>query len=235
MFSDRTSATSHNYVSSKNMPCAPEFFLESSTFHESIEILRSATAKSLASATSVPEVLLRTSVSDVLHILEKDGISCIVVRDFNTTNDSRDAVLRRIDIFNAAINLTSTRIPLSCIVEQLPHVQQLDGEKSLLDIVQVMQTTGCEEVGVIDREHNVVRGVVTCKGLLSFIRRHERAHEEKHRDEGLGIWVEEDNNEEGDQLMTRTSKENRTRQLQGQGRFTQSQLVAQVLPLKGIP
>ena len=43
--------------------------------------LKTTSAKTLASATNVPEILLSTSILDVLNLLETDGRSCVLVRD----------------------------------------------------------------------------------------------------------------------------------------------------------
>ena len=91
-------------------------------------VLHGSTAKSLASSTNVPEVLLSTSVSDVLQIMEKDGKSCILVRDFHVrgaTSNTRDAIFRRIDIFRLAMTYKCGELPFSQFAEHLPPLMQV--------------------------------------------------------------------------------------------------------------
>ena len=95
-----------------------------------------------------------------------------------------------------------------------------------------MMETGSEEIGVFDDEQGVVRGIITCKSLISFIRHHEQehAHAELLRNDFGNVLYEEEDDEEA-QLMTRTEKENRNRENVGANRFSQGQLVAQVARL----
>jgi hypothetical protein len=221
----------------KPLKSGPALLQASSVTNQFEDMLQSATAKSLASATTVPEVLLSTTIFDVMHILEKGGTSCIVVRDFETHQKSRDIVFRRIDIFNVSMKLKCYEKPLSHIIDHLPRVHQVDGEDSLLAVVHAMQASGSEEIGIYDSAQGVVRGVVTCKAVMSFIRHHEPAHIAQRRASDLGgagrfEHIEE---EEEEQMLNRTEKENRNRENVGPGRFTPAQLVAQVRAHLSLP
>ena len=160
---------------------------DSECFDEINQILMATTVRTLASVTAVPEVLLSTTITDILRMMEKDGTSCILVRDFDSGGATRDAVFRRIDVFRTAMSLRCTARPLAHIAGRLPPVLQLDGGASLEEASQAMQAAGCEEVAVVDGEAgDVVRGVVTCKGLLAFLRhQQEGARAEPARGGGL--------------------------------------------------
>jgi CBS domain-containing protein len=210
----------------------PKVFSDNKRLEQS---LRSTTAKSLASATDVPEVLLSTSISVVLRHLETNGRSCVLVRDFSVPGSncsSADTIFNRIDVFRFAMNAKSTALPFSSIVEHLKPVHQVDGDSTLLSVVALMMETGSEEIGVFDDEQGVVRGIITCKSLISFIRHHEQehAHAELLRNDFGNVLYEEEDDEEA-QLMNRTEKENRNRENIGANRFSQGQLVAQVARL----
>jgi CBS domain-containing protein len=195
------------------------------------QLLRSTTAKSLASATNVPEVLLSTSISAVLQNLETDRRSCVLVRDFSvpgSNTSSTDTIFNRIDVFRFAIKARNTALPFSNIVEHMKPVHQVDGDTRLDSVIAVMMETGSEEIGVFDGEQGVVRGIITCKSIISFMRHHEQEHAqtELRRNEFGNARFEAEDDEA--QLMSRTEKENQNRENVGTNRFSQAQLAAQV-------
>ena len=208
-------------------------------------ILRSTAAKTIASLTNVPEILLNSTISDVLQIMEKDGISCILVRDLHTKKKfsiTPDVVFKRIDIFRIATKLRCIAQPLSSIVEHLTPLQQVESDASLDEVVALMQFTGCEEVTVVDREQGVVCGVVTCKGLIGFLRHHDE-HANAHRMRrvsmlstsfggttlgGGSVTIDADADEEdAAQQIGRAEAEGSGKAGAAAGRFSPSQLIAQ--------
>jgi hypothetical protein len=196
-------------------------------------IFKTNQAKKLASATTLPEVHLSTTISNVLRILEIDGNSCIVVRDFSTQENqvlTRDAIFSRMDVFQAAMKLKDTAQPFSHIVDQLRPLKQVDGESTLEAAVAAMIAADSEEIGVFDVDYGVVRGVITCKSLITFIRYNANLHGSRTKKHNvLGALSHfEDENDDGDQFISRTEKENRNSENVGAKRFSQSQLVAQV-------
>ena len=189
-------------------------------------------AKTLASATNVPEILLSTTVREVLKTVEKDGKSCILLRDcpvVGITNFTKDMIFRRVDIFHLAMKFKCLEQPFSCMVEHLVPVQQLDGEVSLDEVIRVMQSTGCEEVGIFDNERAVVRGIITCKGLIDCILHNDHGSSE-HRPGYLGgeALLDEDD-EEDDNFVDGNDTSRSMKGNSGRGRFSQAQLAAQVL------
>ena len=208
-------------------------------------ILRSTAAKTIASLTNVPEILLNSTISDVLQIMEKDGISCILVRDLHTKKKfsiTPDVVFKRIDIFRIATKLRCMAQPLSSIVEHLTPLQQVESDASLDEVVALMQFTGCEEVTVVDREQGVVCGVVTCKGLIGFLRHHDE-HANAHRMRrvsmlstsfggntlggGSGAIDADADEEDAVQHTGRAEAEGSGKAGAAAGRFSPSQLIAQ--------
>jgi hypothetical protein len=132
-------------------------------------------------------------------------------------------------VFRFAVKARNTDVPFSSIVEHLKPMHQVDGDTTLDSVITAMLETGSEEIGVFDGEHGVVRGIITCKSLISFIRHHEQehAHAELLRNDFGNARYEAEDDEEA-QLMSRTEKENRNRENVGANRFSQAQLAAQV-------
>ena len=194
---------------------------------------------------------MNSTISDILQIMEKDGISCVLVRDLHTKKKfsiTPDVVFKRIDIFRIATKLRCIAQPLSSIVEHLTPLQQVESDASLDEVVALMQFTGCEEVTVVDREQGVVCGVVTCKGLIGFLRHHDE-HANAHRmrrvsmlsggfggsmRHGIGggtAGIDEDADDDDDEealLLEGVEGEGRGKAGSGTGRFSPSQLTAQV-------
>jgi hypothetical protein len=135
------------------------------------------------------------------------------------------------DVFQAAMKLKRTDQPFSSIADQLRPLKQVDGEVTLETAVAAMLAAGTEEIGVFDGEYGVVRGVMTCKSLITFVRYNTHVNGANPNNE-LGVISHfEDDREDDDQLMNRTEKENRTSENVGPKRFSHPQLVAQVLQL----
>ena len=200
------------------------------------QILKTTLSKTLASSTNLPEVLMSTLISDILHLFEKNGNSCVLLRNSNlriSNGQTQDMIFRRIDVFDYAMKLKCIEQPLSHIAEYLTPLQHLDGDTSLEQVVECMQRMCCEEVGVVDSEQKLFLGMVTCKGILSHIRR-EMADQQMYSEfTGLSRFeIDEGEEDEESSLLIRSEKESRNRETTGAARFTQAQLIAQVFMQK---
>ena len=106
------------------------------------QLLSESPAKNLASVTNVPEVLLSSTISDVLRVLEGDGRPCVLVRDVPLQGSSappQDAIFRRIDIFHVAAALGCAEKPFWHIIEHLTPLAQVDGDASLREVRRAAQ------------------------------------------------------------------------------------------------
>jgi hypothetical protein len=120
------------------------------------QYLKTTSAKTLASATNVPEILLSTSIFDVLNILETDGRSCVLVRDLHIQGNaalSGDVIFNRMDVFKAAMASGNTALPFSSIVDRLSPVEQVSvGDRACVggrDGVRGVDERGSENGGVV--------------------------------------------------------------------------------------
>ncbi len=103
------------------------------------------------------------------------------------------------DVFQAAMKLKKgTAQPFSQIVDQLRPLKQVDGEATLEEAVAAMLSSDCEEIGVFDGEYGVVRGVITCKSLIAFIRYNATLQGANRTDKLATLTHLEDDNEDGD-------------------------------------
>ena len=175
---DENSTPIFNYDSESTLVVTAHSAQSSSDNQSALDkLLQSTKAKNLASATSVPEVLSSTSISDILRMMEKDANSCVLVRDISargTSTRTRDAIFRRSDLFHTDMTLKCTAQSLSYLIQHLSPIVQLDGEASVSEVLQEMQATGFEEVGVADKRYGVVQGVISIKDILVFLRRQEQ-------------------------------------------------------------
>ena len=137
------------------------------------QLLRASPARNLASVTNVPEVLLSSTIADVLRVLEGDGRPCVLVRDVPLQGSSappQDAIFRRIDIFHVAAALGCVEKSLLHIIEHLTPLVQVNGDASLREVRREAQS-GARSRGASARTSAARRAVSQYASCLTAARR----------------------------------------------------------------
>ena len=155
----------------------PEFNHEFFASKKIFRILCASRAKALASSSTLQEVYWSSTIEEVLHILETDDY-VLIRNNLNAPYHAHTApsehapaetVLSRADLFRVLLSCPDLSLPLSSATfPASPSVARAEGDETLAAIAARIAGGGLDGVAIVD--HGVVRGIVTARSLLVFLR-----------------------------------------------------------------
>ena len=140
-------------------------------------ILCATRAKALASLSTLQEVYWSSTMEHVLHTLETEDY-VLIRNNLNAPSWAQstpsqqvmtETILSRADLLRALLRAQDLTLPLSSAPFSFaPSVARAEADESLATVAARMAANGLDGVAIID--HGIVRGVVTARGLLAFLR-----------------------------------------------------------------